>query len=669
MRPAAPSDEHPAFERADLLRIALALLAAAASRAGLLRDALGFDAIALAATLFGGYPILREALESLAERRMTMELSMAIAVAAATAIGEFFTALVIVLFVLVAEVLERLTVSRGRGAIADLLDMLPRVATVRRGGIVQDVAASTLAKGEVVVVRPGAGIPVDGVVVAGHSFVDQASITGESVPVEKLPGTTVFAGTINQSGVVEVQAEGVGRDTAFGRIVQAVEEAERSRAPVQKTADRFAGYLVYFALASAALTFVITRDMRSTISVVIVAGACGIAAGTPLAILGAIGRVAREGAIVKGGLYLESLAVADTVVFDKTGTVTLGRPRVVGVRPCAPNSAEDLVAEAARAERLSEHPLARAVLDKADEMRLPPLEPDGVQYFPGKGIVCSTGKDETVVGSRAFADEKCAGLAAFPAEVAAGTEVVVVRNRQLLGALHIDDTLRPEARQAVAALRAMGLRTVLLTGDASSAALAVGSRLGVDLAEGELLPDQKAAYVRELSAAGRRVVMVGDGINDAPALSQADVGVAMGSGTDVARESADVVLLGNDLLRFVDTLRIARRCRRIIWFNFLGTLLVDGVGVALAAAGVLTPLLAAFVHVSSELTFILNSARLLPRASLTRRMASTSPAAPPEQAWRDASGRGSADQGLGKPSTTCSRPSAEELTGGTFGAR
>ena len=628
----APSNDHPAFERADLGRIALVLLAVAASRLGLLRDILGFDAIALGATLFGGYPILREALENLLERRMTMELSMSIALVAATAIGEFSTALVIVLFVLVAEVLERLTVSRGRGAIADLLDMLPRIATVRRGGTVREVAASTLVRSEVVIVRPGSRIPVDGVVVAGHSFVDQASITGEPLPVEKLPGTTVFAGTINQSGVVEVHAEGVGRDTAFGRIVQAVEEAERTRAPVQKTADRFAGYLVYFAMASAGVTFLITRDVRSTIAVIIVAGACGIAAGTPLAILGAIGRAAREGAIVKGGLYLESLAAADTVVFDKTGTVTLGRPKVVRVRPCTPTSTEALVAEAAKAERLSEHPLARAVLDKADEMGLPALEPERGQYLPGKGIVCSAGPDETVVGSRALVVERGVELEAFPVEEGDGSEVVVVRNGKLLGSLYIDDALRPEAPQAVAALRAMGLRTVLLTGDAISRARAVGARLGVDLAEGELLPDQKAAYLRELSAAGRRVVMVGDGINDAPALSQADVGVAMGSGTDVARESADIVLLGNDLLRFVGTLQIARRCRRIIWFNFFGTLLVDGVGVALAAAGVLTPLLAAFVHVSSELAFILNSARLLPGASVRHRSPSPRLGLPIEEA-------------------------------------
>src|ERR671925_258030 len=252
---------------------------------------------------------------------MTMELSMTIALAAALAIGEFFTALVIVLFVLVAEVLEGLTVGRGRRAIKDLLDLLPQQAVVRRDGGTQEVGAAEVRVGDVVLVR--------------ISFVDQAPITGESLPVEKLPGSSVYAGAINQSGVIEVRTEGIGRDTAFGKIIEAVERAEQSRAPIQKTADRLAGYLVYFAIGCAALTFLVTRDVRSTISVIIVAGACGIAAGTPLAILGAIGRAARGGAIVKGGLYLETLGKVDTVVLDKTGTLTYGIPEVVQVCPCA----------------------------------------------------------------------------------------------------------------------------------------------------------------------------------------------------------------------------------------------------------------------------------------------------------------------------------------------
>src|SRR6267378_914641 len=396
----------------------------------------------------GGYPIFREAIENILER-MTMELSMAIAILAALAIREVFTALVITLFVLVAEVLEGLTVSRGRHEIRHLIDLLPSTATVNERGGWREVGVQQVLVGDIVLIKPGSRIPVDGSVVGGHSFVDQATITGESMPVEKNPGKQVYTGTINQSGALEVRVERLGRDTTFGKIIQAVEQAEQSRAPIQRIADRLAGYLVYFAFAAAILTFLVTHNMRSTISVIIVAGACGIAAGTPLAILGAI---------------------------------------------------------------------------------------------------------------------------------------------------------------------------VLLTGDAQAVAEDVGKKLGVHEVASELLPEEKLQYVKRLAAASHTVAMVGDGVNDAPALAQAKVGGAMGSGTDVAQESADVVLIGSDLSKLVETLRIARRCRRTIMQNFVGTLVVDSIGVGMAAFGWLNPLLAAFIHVSSEMTFILNSARLLPPVSSAKKV-------------------------------------------------
>ena len=311
-------DHEHAFEWQEMLRIAFVAVAAASVWWRLWEPLPAISVIGVLGLAVGGWPIFKEALENLLAKRMTMELSMSIAIIAAAAISEFFTALVITLFVLVAEVLEGMTVSRGRRAIRDLLDFLPRAVSVRRGGDVAQVDADTLAVGDAVLVNPGGRIPVDGTVIAGHSFVDQARITGESLPIEKTPGTPVFAGSINQSGALEIRAERIGRDTSYGKIIEAVEQAERSRAPVQRLADRLAGYLVYFALGAAVLTYLLTRDIRSTISVVIVAGACGIAAGTPLAILGAIGRAARAGAIIKGGLYLEQLGQVNTVVLDKT---------------------------------------------------------------------------------------------------------------------------------------------------------------------------------------------------------------------------------------------------------------------------------------------------------------------------------------------------------------
>jgi len=608
------TDEHH-LEWADLARIGFVALGIIALWLRLWEPLPRISVIGLVATLVGLYPILREALGALLDRRMTMELSMTIAIAAALAIGEFFTALVIVLFVLIAEVLEGLTVGRGRRAIKDLLDLLPHSAVIRRGGGAHEVSAAEIKVGDLVLIKPGARIPVDGLVTSGHSFVDQATITGESLPVEKVMGTRVYAGTINQSGALEVRTTGIGRETAFGKIIEAVEAAEKSRAPIQKTADRLAGYLVYFALGCAALTFLITRDVRATISVVIVAGACGIAAGTPLAILGAIGQAAHQGAIVKGGLYLEVLSAVDTVVLDKTGTLTHGNPEIIGIRPVSGVAPETVLEAAAIAERPSEHPLGKAILKKAAEASLTAIEPERFDYLPGKGIICSVGGEEIIVGTRSLLVERDLVVNRYAIDADQASEVLVARRGRLLGALQIADVLRPEAKQAVAALRQMGIRTILLTGDAAAIASAVGQELGVDEVGAELLPGQKLDRVKALLAAGNKVAMVGDGINDAPALRQASVGVAMGSGTDVARESAKIMLLGNDLLKFVETLKIARRCRRIIMTNFAGTLLVDGVGVALAAFGLLNPLFAAFIHVTSELAFILNSARLLPAVS------------------------------------------------------
>jgi len=601
------------FELQEGIRILLVAVAAALVWFRVWEPFAHVSIIGIAGTLIGIYPILKEAAENVMERRMTMELSMTIAILAALAIGQFFTALIIVLFVLIAEVLEGLTVQRGRTAIRELLNLLPNEVTVRRNGRAEQRSTESIRPGEIIEVNPGARIPVDGDVVGGNSFVDQATITGESLPAEKFPGASVFAGTVNQSGALEIRVSRIGRDTAFGRILNAVEEAERSRAPIQKTADRLAGYLVWFALGCAVLTFIITRNLTSTISVIIVAGACGIAAGTPLAILGGIGRSAREGAIIKGGLYLELLSSVDTVVFDKTGTLTFGTPEVTSILAADGHTEQEVLEIASIAEQRSEHPLAKAIVNKAAESQLEVLAPEEFKYAPGKGIDCRVDHRRILVGSKAFLRDNNVVLNGAGSSGNPSSEILVACNGVYLGAIGIADTLRPEAKQSVAALHSLGIRTVLLTGDAKLVAESIAKEVGIDIIHSEVLPDQKSEVIRELVRSGRKVAMVGDGINDAPALMQATVGIAMGSGTEVARESAKIMLIGNNLLRLVDTIKISRRCHRTIMQNFAGTLAVDSVGVGLAAFGMLNPLLAAFIHVASELTFILNSARLLPR--------------------------------------------------------
>jgi len=609
--PVTGAEEHQ-LEKIDILRIALVGIVAILTWLRVYEPIPHFDVVGFGATLIGGYPIFKEAVLNLKERRMTMELSMSIALLAALAISEVFTALVITLFVLIAEVLEKLTMSRGRSAIKDLLSLLPQHAFIRKGNNIEEHQLNDVRIGDIVVIKPGAHIPVDGIVLSGHSYVDQANITGESLPVEKVAGNLVYAGTMNQSGVVDVKTTGIGADTAFGKIIQAVENIEKFQAPVEKIADRLAGYLVYFALGCAVLTFLITHNMTSTISVVIVAGACGIAAGTPLAILGGVGRAARSGAIIKGGLYLELLSAVDTVVFDKTGTLTEGTPQVVNVESFNGATTQEVLQLAASAESVSEHPLGKAIMDKAKSNNLDLTQPEQFNYVPGAGITCWLNGEEIYVGSRNLFIQKHVSLDRLVTNESGDSEVIVGKSGKLLGVVHIADVLRPQSKQVVADLKVMGITSYLLTGDGKSVAEAIAHKLNITEVAYEVLPADKQEFIKKLRASGKCVAMIGDGINDAPALMQATVGVAVGSGTDVARESADIVLIGNDLSRFVETVAIARRCRRIIMTNFIGTLSVDGVGVLLAAFGFLNPLLAAFIHVSSELLFIMNSARLLP---------------------------------------------------------
>src|SRR4029077_214206 len=434
-------DDHDrAFEWAEALRIGFVALAAALVWFRVWEPFAVVSVIGVAGLLIGGWPIYKEAFENIVARRMTMELSMSIAIIAAAAIGEFFTALVITLFVLVAEVLEGMTVSRGRKAIGDLLDFLPRSVSVRRAGAISDIHADELKVGDAVLVNPGGRVPVDGTVLSGHSFLDQARITGESMPVEKTAGAPVYAGSINQSGALEIRAERIGRDTSYGKIIEAVENAERSRAPVQRLADRMAGYLVYFALGAAALTFLVTRDMRSTISVIIVAGACGVAAGTPLAILGGIGRCARLGAIVKGGVHLETLGRVDMVVIDKTGTLTFGRPEMQRIVSAGGVSEEKILDVAASAELRSEHPLGKAIVAYVKALGRAIREPELFDYTPGRGITALVDGATVLVGNRALMQDRGVILpSSLSHDKEAASDVFVARDGEILGVIAVSD--------------------------------------------------------------------------------------------------------------------------------------------------------------------------------------------------------------------------------------
>ncbi|WP_454922014.1 heavy metal translocating P-type ATPase [Actinomyces naeslundii] len=642
------------IERSDILRIAvvgMAVLGAwVAGATGTPGWAVG--AVGAAALLVGCWPLVVEAVGDLRERRMSMELSMLLAIVAAAAIGEWVTALAVTVFALCAEVLEDLSMDRGRDALTDLMSFLPQTARVVTGphtDEVSEVPLDEVRPGQVIALSPGGRVPVDGVVRTGRADVDQSRITGEALPVQVGPGDRVPAGSITR-GALELEVERVGEDSSYGRIVAAVRHAQSSRAPVQRLADRLAARIVYLALAAALITFLTTRDVRATISVIIVAGACGVAAGTPLAVLAAIARAARCGAFVKDGTHLEQLSTVDTVVLDKTGTLTVGAPRVVSVTPAEsvaqPGAGEaEILALAAAAEWNSEHPIGRAIHTEAAVRDLTVPVPDDVAYSPGAGVSARVDGRRITVGrredqegrdrarTRSAADDTNGADGATDAvsstasdfesdpEAPAATSVVEVRaDGQLLGTISLADRLRQGAATAVRDLSDMGLEVLMLTGDSPASARHVARVLGMaeEQVRAGLLPTDKEKVIDSLRRAGKCVAMVGDGVNDAPALSAADVGVAMGTGTDVAREAGDVVLVGSAPADLVETVRVARRARRIIMVNFVGTVVVDVVGMIAAGLGLLGPVAAALVHVVSESAFILNSARLVPQPARRR---------------------------------------------------
>ncbi|MCX7522727.1 cation-translocating P-type ATPase [Microbacterium sp. STN6] len=570
--------------------------------------------IAAVGLIIGCWPILVEAWEDVRHRRMSMELSMLIAIAAAAAIGQWVTALVVAAFVLAAEILEDLSMDRGRDALGDLMAFLPRTVQVRDGDRLRTLPLDEVLPGHIVVITPGGSVPVDGTVIAGNSTVDQSRITGESMPVDVTVGASVYAGSVNQTGAVEIRAERVGAGSSYGQIIEAVRAAQAQQAPVQRLADRLAAWLVYVALAAAAITYLITRDLQATISVVVVAGACGIAAGTPLAVLAAIGRTARAGAFVKGGTHLEALSTVDTVVFDKTGTLTTGTPTVIDVQPAPGLEADRLLALAAAAEWYSEHPLGQAIVEHARVRGVHSREPESFDYQPGRGVTATVeGRTVRAGNIRHVPEAAHTGGGMQQGQEREATAVHVAVDGDYAGVIFLADTVRPSAAQCVADLHRLGLRVLMLTGDSTATAGRIAAQLHIDHVRAELLPTDKLDAIEAERAAGHRTVMVGDGVNDAPALAKADVGIAMGSGTDIARETADVILIGTDLANLTRTIGIARRTRRIIMANFIGTIAVDVVGMVLAALGILGPVTAAIVHVGSESVFILNSARLIPR--------------------------------------------------------
>ncbi|MCL5964175.1 MAG: cadmium-translocating P-type ATPase, partial [Deinococcus sp.] len=566
----------------------------------------------VAIVVAGGWPVFRSVIRATLKQQITSHTLMTIGAISALAVGEWVTAVIVVVFMRVGSYVENFTTESARRAIKELTAIAPQTARIERDGAEQELPIAEVGVGEIVIVRPGEKIPVDGEVTAGQATVDQSAITGESMPVEVAPGSHVFAATIAKLGSLRVKTTRVGADTTFGRVVKMVEEAEAHRADVQRFADKFSAYYLPVVAGLAALTFIISRNPLSTAAVLVVACSCSIALATPVAMLAAIGGSAKRGLLIKGGKYLESLARADVLLVDKTGTLTLGQPEITDIVSLngLPNS--EILALAASAERYSEHPLAEAVRAAARAQNVPLSEPQNFEAIPGKGIRASIDGSLVAIGNRRLIPATGSLPVAEQLERQGKTLLFLARDGELAAVLAAADTLRPEVPAALAEVRILGVRRIeLLTGDNERTAAALAGKLGVKY-RANLLPENKIEIVKDYQAKGHTVVMVGDGVNDAPALAQANIGIAMSmAGTDIAMEAAHIALMREDWALVPEVLRTARRTMVVVKTNLAFTAVYNLVGLALAAFGILPPVLAAAAQSLPDLGILANSARLL----------------------------------------------------------
>jgi Cd2+/Zn2+-exporting ATPase/Cu+-exporting ATPase len=568
--------------------------------------------IGLALVLVGGYPIFANVARAAWGRRITSHTLMTIGVTAALVVGEWPVAAVVVLFMHVANYAERFTTEQACKAVRELAALAPTTAWVDRDGIEIETPIDQVRPGEIVIVRPGEQIPVDGTVITGTATIDQSAVTGESMPIDAGPGTAVYAATIATLGALRIRVSGVGADTTFGRVIAMVEQAETHRAPVQRIADRFSAYYLPVVLTVAAATWLFSGDVLATAAVLVVACSCSFAMATPIAVLASVGAAAKQGLLIKGGRYLEALAKADVLLIDKTGTLTLGRPHITDVVAVDDHTDTDLLALAATAERYSEHPLAQAVRDAAARRGITLGEPTDFHALPGHGVRATIDRTLVSVGGLRLVPgvDNHPDVAVLAA--AGKTLLVVTADTKLVGVLAAADTLRPEIPAAITELRRLGLHRIeLLTGDHTPTAATLADSLGIPF-RANLLPEDKIAAVRDYQARGLRVVMVGDGVNDAPALAQADVGIAMGAaGSDIAIEAAHIALMRDDWTLVPQAIKIARRTARAIRINIGFTAGYNAIGLTLAALGVLPMMLAAAAQSLPDLGILANSARLL----------------------------------------------------------
>ena len=575
-------------------------------------------ALAITSLILGGYPIVKSALKTLLIPDLNVDTLVSIAAIAAAAVGAYREAATVVFIMLLGEFLEGVTVGKTRKAIASLIQLSPKTAWVRREDQEVQVPIEDVKPKEVVIVRPGERIPVDGKIISGCGSVNQSTLTGESIPVEKDVGDKVYCGTFNESGSCEVEATQVAEDTKLAQIKRLILEAQAEKSPTQRVMDRFSRYFIPAIILIAVATFLVTGEIIRAITILIVACPCALVLGTPTAVVAAIGNAARQGILIKGGAYLEQMGRLKTLLLDKTGTLTHGRPRVIETTALDGTDEKEVLYWAAIAEKRSEHPLARAITEKAEALSLNVPHPQSFENFRGRGVKAQWNSKTIIVGSSEMMKGEGVEIpesvkALLESKQSEGmTSLLIAADRGLLGIISIADTLREGAKEAIEQIRGQGVSEIwMLTGDSALVADRIGRELGIRY-EAKLLPEDKVMSVKEWKRKGRVVAMIGDGVNDAPALAAADIGIAMGAvGTDVAIETADIALMTDDLEKIPAVVRLSRKALRVIKENLVFALIFNTIMVVLSAQGWVTMILGAVLHQASSLFVILSSMRLL----------------------------------------------------------
>ncbi|MGO1738403.1 MAG: heavy metal translocating P-type ATPase [Actinomycetaceae bacterium] len=593
-------------------------LADAADAGGVLIAA---DAFMVAAAVVAGYNIVVKAVRALLVKDISIDLLVSIAAIGAIIIGSYWEAAAVTFLFAIGHALEAATMNKTRSALAELVAVAPDTAVVTRDGTQVEIPAAEVAMGEIVLVKNGAKVPVDGQVVAGNGALDEASITGESIPAEKAKGDPVFAGTVSRGGFLQVLATGIGADTTLARIIHRVEEAQDAKARTQTFIDRFSTWYTPAIIVLALVTGLVTQNVTLALTLLVIGCPGALVISIPVAIVAGIGRAAKDGILIKGGEYLESSAKIDAVAVDKTGTLTEGRPHLTDVVVTDPDATRtEVLAWAARAEAGSEHPLARPILDAAEAEGIAAPLPEGIDPVPGKGITARVDGQRVLIGNAALLaqfdlTDTAAVEAAEELARAGRTPMIVAVDARVLGVIAVADRVRTDAAEMIDRLHRAGVRkVVMLTGDAPLVAEAIGAETGVDEIHAGLLPEDKLDAVAALQRDGYTVAMVGDGVNDAPALATANIGVAMGAaGSAVAVETADIALMGDNLLKLPEAIGLAKRTVSVMRQNITIALLTVVVLLAGVFAGGVTMSLGMLVHEASVLVVIVNAMRLLRR--------------------------------------------------------